>query len=66
MMKIDEDFKDLRWNEYMFILSKTYSQLRHKLYLRFKQLLNLKTKSQKRFRYVSNDLSLSDDEGDDE
>ena len=63
-MNIEEDFKDLRWNEYLFILSKVYSQLRHKLYVRFKQLLNLKKKSHKRFRYVSNDLSLSDDEDD--
>lgn len=34
--------------------------------MRFKQLLNLKCKNQKRFRYVSNDLSLSDDEDESE
>lgn len=35
MMKIHEDFLDLRENEYIFILSKVYAQLRHVLYIRF-------------------------------
>lgn len=42
IMQIDEDLKDLRHNEYLYILCKVYAQLRHKLYLRFKQLLQLK------------------------
>ena len=63
IMKIEEDFEDLRDNEYLFILSKVYSQLRHVLYMKFQQLLNLKTQSSKqRFRYVSTSLCLSDDE----
>lgn len=62
IMKINEDFEGLRDNEYLFILGKVYAQLRHVLYMRFQQLASLKTKSKKRFRYVSSDLSLSDDE----
>ena len=63
MMRIEEDFEDLRDNEYLFILSKVYSQLRHVLYMRFQQMLSLKTQSTKqRFRYVSTSLCLSDDE----
>lgn len=66
MMKIDEDFKELYQNEYYFILSKVYAQLRHVLYMRFKKLLQIKNKTQKRFRYISSDLSLSDDEDEEE
>ena len=66
MMKIDEDYKELRENEYLFVLSKVYSQLRHILYMRFQQLLNLKSQSQRRFRYVSSSLCFSDDEDEDE
>jgi hypothetical protein len=36
------------------------------LYTKFKCLVQQKTKSQKRFRYVSSDLSLSDDEGEED
>lgn len=65
-MYIDEDFKGLGPNEYYYILSKVYAQIRHVLYMKFKQLLQVKTNSQKKFRYISSDLSLSDDEDEEE
>lgn len=34
--------------------------------MKFKQLLQVKTNSQKKFRYISSDLSLSDDEDEEE
>jgi len=35
LMKIGEDMQDLRQNEYFFVLSKVYGELRHQLYVRF-------------------------------
>ena len=40
MMQVQADFVDLRENEYIYILSKVYSQLRHVLYIRFQELLD--------------------------
>ena len=60
-MKIDEDFKDLRDDEYLYILNKIYAQMRHLLYTRLTQLLKLQKKTKKRLRYVSTNLGLSRD-----